>query len=94
LTRGIEVLPASSPTPSTRSQPNVTAMARAYPSATRSDSGSVFVMHRPNAPSGGRTSRYEISEFLAGGNGPQHRALLRLIGALVDEVTGPEASRQ
>jgi hypothetical protein len=52
------------------------------------DSGSVFVMHRPNAPSGGRTSRQEIADFLAGGNGPERQALLRLIGRLVGEPAG------
>ena len=49
------------------------------------DSGSVFIKHQPNAASGGRTSRVEIAEFLAGGHGPEHQALLRLIGTLVGE---------
>ena len=36
-------------------------------------------------PSGGKLSHIELGEFLrAGGSGPEHQALLRLIGALVD----------
>jgi hypothetical protein len=49
-------------------------------------SGRVFVEHEPNISSGGQTSR--IADFLAhGGHGPEHQALLRLIGALVEETT-------
>ena len=49
-------------------------------------SGRVLVRHRPNAASGGRASEVEVGEFLArGGRGPEHAALLRLIGALVGE---------
>jgi len=48
-------------------------------------SGRVFVRHEPNAASGGRTSDIGIGEFLArGGHGPEHQALLRLIGTLVE----------
>ncbi len=48
-------------------------------------SGRVFIRHEPNAPSGGQTSSIEIAAFLAGGaNGPEHQALLRLIGTLVE----------
>ena len=44
------------------------------------------VKHIPNAPSGGRTSFIEIGPFLAaGGSGPEHRELLRLIGTLVED---------
>ena len=51
-----------------------------------SQSGRVFVEHRPNASSGGQTSRVEVGDFLAhGGKGPEHQALLRLIGTLVEE---------
>jgi hypothetical protein len=52
--------------------------------ARDSDSGDVFVIHEPNAASGGRTSRIEIGFFLAsGGQNPEHKELLRLIGTLV-----------
>jgi len=46
--------------------------------------GRAFVIHQPNAPSGGRLSHIELGAFLAGGNGPEQQALLRLIGTLVD----------
>lgn len=46
--------------------------------------GGPMVEHQPNANSGGRASRIEIGQFLrAGGNGPEHQALLALIGTLV-----------
>ena len=46
-------------------------------------SGRVFVRHEPNIASGGRRAEIEIGEFLArGGQGPEHQALLRLIGTL------------
>jgi hypothetical protein len=48
------------------------------------DSDEVFVTHRPNASSGGRESNIELGAFLSqGGHGPQHQALLQLIGSLV-----------
>jgi hypothetical protein len=50
-------------------------------------SGRVFIEHEPNISSGGQTSRMEIGDFLAhGGHGPEHQALLRLIGTLVEET--------
>jgi hypothetical protein len=52
------------------------------------DSGSVFVIHQPNAPSGGRASQIDISEFLARNHGPEQQALLRLIATLVTEPAG------
>lgn len=39
------------------------------------------VRHRPNHASGGRSSSFEISDFLAEGRGPQHEALLELLAA-------------
>jgi hypothetical protein len=48
------------------------------------DSGRVFVVHVPNAPSGGQESTIELAEFLSRpGNPPEQQALLRLIGSLV-----------
>jgi hypothetical protein len=48
-------------------------------------SGLAFVIHQPNAPSGGRVSHIELSTFLGTeAIGPEHQALLRLIGTLVD----------
>ena len=50
-------------------------------------SGRVLIEHEPNISSGGQTSRMEIGDFLAhGGHGPEHQALLRLIGTLVEET--------
>ena len=49
------------------------------------DTGRVFVRHRPNLPSGGSVSDFELGEFLArGGLGPEKQELLRLIGSLAE----------
>jgi hypothetical protein len=45
--------------------------------------GRAFVIHQPNAPSGGRVAEIDLGEFLRSGNGPEQMALLRLIGTLV-----------
>ena len=47
--------------------------------------GRVLVRHEPNASSGGRASDIEVGDFLVrSGHGPEHQALLRLIGTLVE----------
>jgi hypothetical protein len=46
--------------------------------------GHAFIIHQPNAPSGGRLSHIEVGAFLREGTGPEQQALLRLIGTLVD----------
>jgi hypothetical protein len=46
--------------------------------------GHAFIIHQPNAPSGGRLTHIELGEFLRTADGPQQQALLRLIGTLVD----------
>ena len=46
--------------------------------------GRAFIIHQPNAPSGGRLSHIELGEFLRSGKGPEQQALLRLIGSLVE----------
>ena len=47
--------------------------------------GHGFVLHEANEPSGGHSSRIEIGTFLRmGAHGPEHQALLRLIGSLVE----------
>jgi hypothetical protein len=54
--------------------------------ARETESERVFIEHEPNVSSGGRASHIEIGDFLAqGGRGPEHQALLRLIGTLVEE---------
>jgi hypothetical protein len=48
-------------------------------------SGEVFIRHEPNRPSGGQPSHLDIGAFLnRGPRNPEHRALLQLIGALVE----------
>jgi hypothetical protein len=58
--------------------------------------GEVFVRHEPNAPSGGRPSHIEIGAFLSrGARNPEHQALLRLIGTLIEvhSADGHEVAR-
>jgi hypothetical protein len=50
----------------------------------RTDTGRVFVLHEPNAPSGGTASEIGIRTFLSAGAGPEQQALLRLIGGLAN----------
>ena len=58
----------------------------------RDVSDRVCVEHVPNAPSGGNVSQVAIGTFLArGAQGPEHQALLDLIGSLIDEAP-PEAN--
>jgi hypothetical protein len=48
------------------------------------------VMHQPNARSGAQTSYTDIGNFLReGAAGPEHQALLRLIGTLLDDAGRP-----
>jgi hypothetical protein len=47
-------------------------------------SGHAFIIHQPNASTGGRLSHIELSEFLRSGKGPAQQALLRLIATLVE----------
>ena len=47
--------------------------------------GRAFIIHQPNAPSGGQLSHMYLVIFLGKkANGPEHLALLRLIGTLVE----------
>jgi len=46
--------------------------------------GYAFIIHQPNAPSGGQLSHVELGEFLRDAKGPEQQALLRLIGTLVE----------
>jgi hypothetical protein len=51
-----------------------------------STSQRVVIEYEPDVASGGQTSHIEIGDFLVHGrNGPEHQALLRLIGTLVEE---------
>jgi hypothetical protein len=48
------------------------------------ENGHAFIIHQPNAPSGGRLSHIELGAFLREAAGPEQQALLRLIGTLVE----------
>ena len=57
----------------------------------------VFIKHEPNAASGGISSHTAIGEFLrSGARGPEHTALLHLIGTLVapDRARPSEPARR
>jgi hypothetical protein len=52
----------------------------------RDEDGRVFVLHKANVSSGGTATKIEIGDFLGRGKaGPEHQALARLIGSLVDK---------
>ena len=54
--------------------------------------GDAFVRHEANIPSGGKRTDIDIGEFLSGGQrNPEHQALLRLIGTLVENR--PQSAR-
>jgi hypothetical protein len=46
----------------------------------------LVVKHEPDVSSGGQISDTDIGKFLRdGANGPEHQALLKLIGTLMDD---------
>ena len=51
-------------------------------------SGRVFVLHQANIASGGQISQIELADFLARGYGPEQKALLRMIGSLIESTPG------
>jgi hypothetical protein len=53
--------------------------------------GSAFVRHQANAPSGGQVTDIDLGAFLSGPGSPEHEALLRLIGASIFNPRGAEA---
>jgi hypothetical protein len=49
------------------------------------EDGRAFIIHQPNGPAGGKLIPIELGAFLnAETKGPEHQALLRLIGTLVE----------
>lgn len=53
----------------------------------RDDTGRVHVLHEANLASGGTITKIQIGDFLAEGRaGPEHQALLKLIGTLADQA--------
>jgi hypothetical protein len=53
--------------------------------------GTAFVRHQANAPSGGQVTNIDLGAFLSGPGSPEHEALLRLIGASILNPHGAEA---
>jgi hypothetical protein len=51
----------------------------------RAEDGRTFVLHKANVSFGGKVTLIELGDFLRKGNaGPEHEALVRLIGSLID----------
>lgn len=50
------------------------------------ENGFAFIIHQPSGPSGAKLSHIELGAFLNGSSkgSPEHQALLRLIGTLVE----------
>src|SRR5437016_3884179 len=55
------------------------------------ETGSAFVRHQANAPSGGQVTDIELGAFLSASGSPEHEALLRLIGASILNPRGAQA---
>ena len=56
----------------------------------REDDGRPFVVHNTNEASGGTVTKIELRDFLGRGKeGPEHQALVCLIGRLVDNCDQP-----
>ena len=58
------------------------------------ETGSGFVRHQANAPSGGQVTDIELGAFLSGPQNPEREALLRLIGASILDPQGAEAEAE
>jgi hypothetical protein len=56
--------------------------------------GNVFIRHEANVPSGGHLTDIEIGTFLSGGRNPEHQALIRLIGLLVEGNPKPRGPKR
>src|SRR5262245_15115193 len=52
--------------------------------------GTAFVRHKANIPSGGQVTDIPIDAFLSGPRNPEHEALLHLIGTLVPDTQGAD----
>jgi hypothetical protein len=52
----------------------------------RQDNCHAYIEHKANLPSGGKVTSIEIGDFLGNGRaGPEHQALIRLIGNVVEK---------
>jgi hypothetical protein len=56
--------------------------------------GSAFVRHQANAPSGGQVTDVEIDDLLSGPQSPERDALLRVIGTLIVDPQAAEAENE
>lgn len=54
--------------------------------------GTAFVRHQANAPSGGQVTDIGLGAFLSGRQTPEHEALLRLIGASILDPRGADVA--
>ena len=50
----------------------------------RGRKGEIVVSHEPNVASGGKSSQIDLVTFLSKHQGPEHQALMQLIGELVN----------
>jgi hypothetical protein len=58
----------------------------------RNPDGRFYVQHQPNQASGGKSSCLDVATFLATSpQGPQHQAIVSLIGSLVEGEQIPPA---
>ncbi len=54
----------------------------------KADDGRLFFQHEANEASGGKVSEIRLGDFLGTGqSGPEHQALLAMIGGLVEAPT-------
>jgi hypothetical protein len=52
---------------------------------SREEDGRAIILHKANLSAGGKLSAIELGDFLSTGqSGPEHQALIRLIGSLVE----------
>src|SRR5437764_187449 len=56
--------------------------------------GSAFVRHQANAPSGGQVTDVEIDDLLSGPQSPERDALLRVISTLIVDPQAAEAENE
>jgi hypothetical protein len=58
---------------------------------SRDDDGRAFIVHKANLSSGGKVTPIELGDFLGAGKaGPEHQALVCLIGSLVESGSSSE----
>jgi len=59
----------------------------------KNESGHVYVVHQPGEASGGERTYIGLGDFLSSRNvGPEHEALLQMIGSLTDRSSSAQAA--